>query len=101
MCGLCVCCLAGKLTREHPTTAPIGSWGIISAVKRMHAEEAGREAGEEHEFTAATLFTRKGGRGLCVLTRAGDEEEAELHWSRLREVGLDGLMSVPARRVCV
>ena len=66
-----------KLTREKPSTGPIGSWGILSSVRIINESEDGG-------VTAKTLFTKKGCNGLHHLSIHDDDAQNEAQWTTLR-----------------
>lgn len=69
----------GKLLREKPSTAPIGSWGILAAVKEINNQDSSRL------WNGRTFMSRSGGSGLIKVGPKDAESEVDTQWARLRE----------------
>ena len=70
-------CLKLAMHWEKPSTGPIGSWGILSAVKNINEAEEG-------QVTARTLLCKKGCNGLHHISIHDDADRIAALWDTVR-----------------
>jgi len=69
----------GKLLREKPSTAPIGSWGILAAVKEIGNQDSSKL------WHGRTLMSRRGASGLIKLSQDDSDADIDSQWAKIRE----------------